>query len=77
MKTSVTTLRTHLYEYIDQLIVSGVPIELERKGHKIKIVLDDPPAKLNNLKIRPKFILGDPDDIIDMDWLQNWNREID
>ena len=62
---SVTRLRNQLFKVIDEVIKTGIPAEIERKGHKLKIVLDEKKSKLANLK-RHDCIVGDPDDLVDL-----------
>jgi PHD/YefM family antitoxin component YafN of YafNO toxin-antitoxin module len=59
-KLNVTALRKQIYRAIDQVLKTGVPVEVERNGDKVFIVLASPArAKLANLKAR-KGIVGDP-----------------
>ena len=39
---------------MDRVIETGVPVEIERKSHKLKIVLEEKKSKLNNLAITRK-----------------------
>ena len=71
-RLTLTALRQKLFNVVDQVIKTGVPVEIERKGHKIKIILDEPKSKLANLKPRP-CIVGDPDDLVDID-LGDWSE---
>jgi len=72
MQTTLTDLRSHLYQRIDELIATGIPIEINRKGHHIKIILEEPPSKLNNLIRRENVIVGDPEEIVHIDWSTEW-----
>jgi hypothetical protein len=72
MQTTLTDLRAHLYQRIDELIATGVPIEVNRKGHHLKIILEAAPAKLKKLIRRENIIIGDPEDLVHMDWSQEW-----
>ena len=62
---SLTALRQHLFKIVDKVIQTGIPVEIERRGHRLKIVLDDPPRKLANLRPH-NAIVGDPDDLVDV-----------
>ena len=44
---SLTTLRSQLFKIVDRVIETGTPVEIERKGHKLKIVLE---AKKEQIK---------------------------
>jgi hypothetical protein len=74
MPISITRLRADLYKIIDQVIATGRPIELERKGHIVKIVPEKPKSKLDNLTSHPKTILVDPDELVHSDWSKNWGE---
>ena len=63
---SLTALRSQLFKIVDRVIETGMPVEIERKGHKLKIVLEEKKSKLDNLQ-RRKCIVGDPDDLIDLE----------
>lgn len=62
---SLTALRNRLYQVVDQVIKTGVPQEIERKGRRLKIMLDtsEPVNKLSRLQPH-KAIVGDPDELI-------------
>ena len=62
---SLTALRQQLFKIVDKVIQTGIPVEIERRGHRLKIVLDDPPRKLANLRPH-NAIVGDPDDLVDV-----------
>ncbi len=74
MSLSLTELRTDLYKVVDQIIETGIPVEVMRNGHKIKIILADGPSKLERLVRRTHVINGDPDSIIYNDWLSEWSE---
>ncbi len=72
---SLTKLRSQLFKVVDELIRTGIPVEIERKGHKLKIVLDKKKSKLDNLKTHD-CIVGDPDDLVHVkvaEWRDNNN----
>ena len=75
MKISVTKLRTDLYRIVDQVIESGVPVEIERNGQVVKLVPSVKKSKLANLKTHPNVINGDPDDIIHVNWNEHWHED--
>lgn len=61
---TLTALRQRLYEVVDRVIATGVPQEIERKGKRVKIVLEEGERdKFKNLKPH-HTIIGNPDDII-------------
>lgn len=68
---SLTELRCKLCQLIDQTIETGIPIEIERKGHILKISLENVPSKIDRLIRRPETILNKNDDLIHADWMKN------
>lgn len=62
---SLTSLRNNLFKIVDEVIQSGNPVELERKGHRLKIVLEEKKSKLDNIKPHD-CIEGNPDELIDL-----------
>ncbi len=62
---SLTALRNNLFKIVDEVIKTGNPLELERKGHRLKIVLEAKKSKLENLKPHD-CIVGNPDELIDL-----------
>jgi hypothetical protein len=67
MKVSATELRGNVYRLIDEVIRTGEPIEIERKGKVVKIMREAAGGKLKNLK-RRKTYLGKPEDKMHQDW---------
>ncbi len=59
MAISATKLRADLYRLIDSVVTSGVPVEVELRGKKVRIVPVEPREKLANLIKRPGLIVGD------------------
>lgn len=65
---SPTELRNNIYKVLDQVLDSGIPVEIRRKNRTLKIIPVDPVDKFRNFKERRNIINGDPDDIVHMDW---------
>ena len=62
---SLTALRNNLFKIVDEVIKTGNPVELERKGHHLRIVMEAKKSKLDNLKYHD-CIVGNPDELIDL-----------
>lgn len=73
MRVTASKLRENVYRILDEAIETGMPVEIVRKGVVLRIVLDKPPSKLARLKKRDAFV-GDPDDVIGMDWSREWSE---
>ena len=70
---TLTALRQQLFKVVDKVIETGIPVEIERHGHRLKIVLDDPPKKLANLRPH-KAIAGDADELVDLE-TDTWQED--
>lgn len=68
---TVSELRQNIYQLLDQVLDTGVPLEIERKGRKLRIAPEPAGDKLANLK-RRDCLVGDPEEIVHMDWSQEW-----
>ena len=71
MKVTASKLRQDIYRILDQILETGVPVEIERKGRVLKIVPVTPPSKLGNLVARD-CIPGDPEELVQIDWSTEW-----
>ena len=74
MAISVTKLRANLYEIVDRVIETGVPVEIERKGKRIRLEPAERKSKLEKLAKNPHTIVGDPEEIVHMDWSAEWSE---
>jgi len=70
---TASKLRENVYGILDQVLETGKPVEVVRKGKVLKIVPEMPPPKLARLKKR-KAYKGDVDQILHMDWLKEWSE---
>jgi len=71
MTVTASKLRANIYRVLDEVLETGVPVEVVRKGTVLRIVSEAKPSKLSRLKKRTAFI-GDPDDIFKIDWRHEW-----
>lgn len=72
MSITVTELRANIYRLIDEVIETGQPLIVERNGHQVVIERSLVESKLANLVARPDFIKGDPEDLVHLDWYDEW-----
>lgn len=73
MKTiTVTELRGNIYKLLDEVLRTGIPIEVNKGGKKLKIISSEQSNKLQNLIPRPDVINGNPEDIVNI----TWEREV-
>ena len=73
MRVTASKLRENVYRILDEVIETGLPAEIIRKGTVLKIVTEQPVSKFARLKRRNVFV-GDVEDIIGMDWSKEWSE---
>ncbi len=71
MTLRASALRENIYRVLDEILETGVPIDIERKGKFLRIVAVEPKSKLANLKAR-NLIVGNPEDLVHLDWSEEW-----
>lgn len=71
MKTTATALRKDLYNVLDRVLETGEPVEIERNGRIVRLVADRPPSRFDRL-VRRDVVVGDPGDLVAMDWSGEW-----
>ena len=71
MTLKASALRENIYRILDQVLETGVPVEIERRGKILKIVPAESRSKLENLKPRP-YLLSDPEELVHLDWSGEW-----
>lgn len=72
MAITASRLRENIYRVLDEILATGVPVEIERNGRILRIVADDEPTRLGRLVRRPDALVGDPEDIVHLDWSADW-----
>jgi prevent-host-death family protein len=77
MKTvTPTQLRSNIYNLLDEVLKTGLPLEIKKGDRKLRIVPVDEVDKLKNLVARPDAIQGDPDDLAQIDWMDEVNLDL-
>ena len=72
-KVTLTELSDNIEHLLDEVLKTGIPIEINKNGKFLKIVSVEKKDKLENLTIKPDVIQGNPDDLVDI----SWEQEID
>lgn len=72
MIISPSELRQNIYRVLDQVLATGVPVEIRRHGRTLRITADDPPSRLDRLVRRPDAVAGDAEDLVHLDWSADW-----
>ncbi len=77
MKTiTVTELRGNIYNLLDEVLNTGIPIEINKGGKKLKIMPLGKANKILNLVSRPNVIKGNPDDLVGISWEKEVNLDL-
>lgn len=72
MGTTASELRANIYKLLDEVITTGKPLEIERKGKILRIMPPEDTARLARLTRRDDFMVGDPEDFVHVDWSEEW-----
>ncbi len=72
MRFSATKLRANLYKVLDNVLKTGVPVEINRGGKILRIVPVKPKEKLDNLKPHPDYLAAEPESLVHLDWSKEW-----
>lgn len=70
-RLSPSKLRANLYRILDQVLTTGKPVEIQRRGRRLSIVPKDG-AKLALLKPHRGYLKVPRDEIVHMDWSREW-----
>jgi prevent-host-death family protein len=73
MPVTASELRQDIYRLLDEVLDTGVPLEIERKGRLLRIVPVDGRSKLARCSANPDYITGDPEDLVHSDWSEEWS----
>lgn len=71
-----TELRKNLYNLLDQVLDTGIPLEINRGGKRLQISPVETPDKLQRLVSRPEVIIGDPEDFVGLQWEGEINLDL-
>jgi prevent-host-death family protein len=71
MAISSTKLRENIYQILDEVLRTGRPIEIRRKGRSLRIVPEAPVSRLAKLRKR-STIRGNAEDLVHIDWSGEW-----
>ena len=71
MPLRASAFRENIYRILDEILETGLPVYIERKGKLLRIGAVEPKSKLANLKPRD-LIVGNPEDLVHSDWSEEW-----
>ena len=70
MRITTAQLQEDLDRILDQVLETGRPVEIERRGRILRI--EPLKSKLDHLKRRDDYLLCDPEDLVHLDWTSEW-----
>ena len=73
MIITATKLRQNLYRILDEILDSGIPVKINRKGEILKIMPEKKKSKLERLT-EHSTIIGDPESIISINFDNEWKE---
>lgn len=77
MKTvTPTELRTNIYNLLDEVLATGLPLEIKKGNRSLRIVPVEKVDKLQNLVFQPHVIQGDPEELVDLGWEDEVNLDL-
>ncbi|MEM9540708.1 MAG: type II toxin-antitoxin system Phd/YefM family antitoxin [Cyanobacteria bacterium P01_E01_bin.42] len=63
---TVAELKGNIDRLLDEILTTSIPVEIERGGKRFRLVSVETKDKLQNLIHRPDAIVGDPDELIEI-----------
>jgi len=69
-------IQKHFLRLLDQVVKTGTPVEIERKGKRLLISPAEKHRNLDCLEKHPDFIVGNPDDLVHIDWSSEWKPQL-
>lgn len=75
LATTASKLRANIYRMLDEVLETGQPLEIERHGKILVIAPKEEKSIWDRLPRREGFIVGDPDELIHIDWSSEWNPD--
>ena len=72
MAITASKLRDNVYRILDEVLDTGAPVEIMRRGRTLRIVSAEPRGRLSRLPTRSRYLRVDPEEIVDLDWSAEW-----
>jgi prevent-host-death family protein len=71
-----TELRADIYNLLDEVLDTGIPLEIKKANRRLIIMPVAKVDKLQNLVARPELIQGDPEDLVNINWETEVNLDL-
>ena len=77
MKTvTPTELRSDIYKLLEEVLDTGIPLEIQKGNQRLRIVPVEKVDKFKNLVSRPNVIQGESEDLVDISWSDEVNLDL-
>ena len=77
MKTvTPTELRANIYKLLEEVLDTGIPLEINKGNKRLRIVPVAQGQKLQNLISRSDAIQGDPEELVSISWEKEVNLDL-
>jgi PHD/YefM family antitoxin component YafN of YafNO toxin-antitoxin module len=74
-RITASHLRQNLYRILDEVIETGQPVEIERKGGVVRIETELLERSIfETLTPHPGTIVGGSENLVHIDWSPEWKR---
>lgn len=74
-RVTLSELRGDLYRLADQVLDSGEPLEIARKGRTLRLIAEPADDRLERIQPIAGLIVGDPESLVGVDWSDEWRPE--
>ena len=74
-QVSASGLRRNIHRLLDEVLESGEPLEIPRRGRVLRVVAEATASKTAAMRGNPHALTGDPDDVVPVDWSPSWARQ--
>ena len=75
-QVSDKNIQKYFLRLLDQVVKTGTPVEIERKGKRLLISPAEKHRNLDCIEKHPDFIVGNPDDLVHIDWSSEWKPQL-
>jgi hypothetical protein len=75
-QSSESNTQKDILGILDKVVKTGVPMEIERKGIRLVISPAKKHRNLDCLEDHPGFIIGNPDNLVHIDWTAEWKPQL-
>jgi len=68
VSVTVGEFRQNIYELLDRVLDTGLPLEIVRNGRRLRVVPGEAQRKLDLIVKHDDYIVGDPEKLVHINW---------